>query len=55
VTFYVMVDDPQKYLDRAEQLGGKTVMPPSEIPGAGITLAMLTDPEGHLIGLTKSS
>jgi len=55
VTFYVMVDDPQKYLDRAEQLGGKTLMPPMEVPGAGVTLAMFADPEGHVIGLTKST
>jgi predicted enzyme related to lactoylglutathione lyase len=56
VTFYVMVDDPQKYLDRAEKLGGKTLMPPMEVPGAdGVTLAMFADPDGHLIGLTKST
>jgi hypothetical protein len=55
VTFYVMVDEPQKYLDRAEQLGAKTLMPPTELPGAGVTLAMFADPEGHVIGLTKST
>jgi len=55
VTVYVMVDDPQEYLDRAEQLGGKVLMPPSEIPGSGVTVAMFADPDGHLIGLTKST
>ena len=54
LTFYVMVDDLQKTLDKAEELDGKTVMPPMEVPGAGVTLAMFLDPEGHLIGLTKS-
>jgi predicted enzyme related to lactoylglutathione lyase len=54
LTFYVMVDDPQATLDKVEAMGGKTVMPPSEIPGAGVTIAMFTDPQGHLIGLTKS-
>ena len=49
-----MVDDPQATLDKVETMGGKTVMPPSEIPGAGVTIAMFTDPQGHLIGLTKS-
>ncbi len=53
VTFYVQVEDLQATLDRAEKLGGKTLMPPTEIPGAGVTLAAFTDPEGNRIGLTK--
>lgn len=55
LTVYVMVDDLQKTLDRAEELGGKTVMPAMEVPGAGVTLAQFTDPDGRLIGLTKST
>lgn len=54
VTFYVEVDDPAAYLARAEQLGGKTVMPPTEIPDVNLTYALFTDPEGHAIGLMKS-
>ncbi|HEX9658230.1 MAG TPA: VOC family protein [Bacteroidota bacterium] len=54
VTFYVQVDDLQKYLDRAESLGGRTVMPPMEIPGM-VTLAMFADPEGNVIGMVKAS
>jgi predicted enzyme related to lactoylglutathione lyase len=53
VTFYVGVDDLDTYLKRAESLGGKTVMPPTEIPGM-VTLAQFTDPEGNLIGLVKN-
>lgn len=53
VTFYVEVDDPQAYLDKAEELGGKTVMPVTTIPDM-VTLAMFTDPEGHLIGVVKA-
>ena len=53
VTFYVEVDDPADYLARAERLGGTTVMPPTDIPGCGLTVAMLADPEGHVIGLMK--
>jgi predicted enzyme related to lactoylglutathione lyase len=49
-----MVDDPQATLEKAETMGAKMVMPPSEIPGAGVTIALFTDPHGHLIGLTKS-
>ncbi len=53
VTFYVKVDDLQATLDKAEKLGGKTIMPPMEVPGAGVTLAAFVDPEGNRIGLTK--
>jgi len=54
-TIYVEVDDLQKTLAKVEQLGGKTVMPPSEIPGANppVSIAQFTDPDGRMIGLTK--
>ena len=50
VTFYVHVDDLQAYLNKAESLGGKTVVPPTPIPNIG-SFAMFHDPEGNLIGL----
>ena len=53
VTVYVAVADPQAALDRAEQLGGKTIMPVSEIPGA-VTMALFSDPDGNVVGLVKS-
>ncbi|MBA3432021.1 MAG: VOC family protein [Actinobacteria bacterium] len=53
LTFYVQVEDLQATLDHIEKLGGKTVMPPDEVPG-GPTIAQFTDPSGHLIGLTKA-
>lgn len=52
VTFYVQVDDPQAYLNRIEGMGGKTVMPVTEIPDM-VTFAMFADPEGNVIGLVK--
>mgnify|MGYP000660477607 CR=1 FL=1 len=52
VTFYVEVEDLQAYLDKAVKLGGKVVVPPTEIPGM-VTFAMFTDPEGNRIGLVK--
>jgi predicted enzyme related to lactoylglutathione lyase len=52
VTVYVQVDDLQAALDQAEELGGKAVMPPSDIPG-GPTIAQFTDPDGNQIGLMK--
>ncbi len=53
VTFYVEVDDLQAYLDKAEKLGGKTVMPVTEIPDI-VTMALFSDPEGNVVGLVKS-
>jgi hypothetical protein len=50
VTFFVQVDDLQASLDKAESLGGKTVMPPTQIPGIG-SFAMFQDLEDNAIGL----
>ena len=50
-TFYVQVDDVQEYLDKAAGLGGKTLVPPVEIPTG--TFAWFADPEGNTIGLWK--
>lgn len=52
VTVYVQVDDLQSYLDRASQLGGGTVVPPTEVPGMG-QFAWMTDIDGNIIGLWK--
>ena len=53
VTFYVAVDDPQKFLERAVELGGKVVMPVTVIPGM-VTMAQFSDPEGHVIGIVAN-
>jgi predicted enzyme related to lactoylglutathione lyase len=55
VTFYVEVDDPAAYLTKAEELGGTTVVAPTEIPEFGLTFAFFADPEGHVVGLTKGA
>ena len=54
LTFYVAVDDLAASLKQAESLGGKTVVPPTPIPGVG-SFAMFEDPEGHMIGLLKQA
>jgi Predicted enzyme related to lactoylglutathione lyase len=54
VTIYVEVDDPQAALDKAVSLGGTVAMPVTEIPGA-VTMAMFSDPDGHITGLIKGS
>ena len=49
--FYVQVDDVKAYLDKVASLGGKTLVPPVEIPTG--TFAWFADPEGNTIGLWK--
>ena len=52
VMFYVQVENPQAYLDKAAGLGGSVVVQVTEIPGM-VTYASLADPEGNVIGLVK--
>jgi hypothetical protein len=52
VTFYVETDDLQASLDKAEQLGGTTVVPPTDVPG-GPSIALFSDPGGNVVGLVK--
>ena len=52
-TVYVQVPDLQATLDKATARGGTVVMPPMDVPGGNVTLAMFTDPDGNLIGLSK--
>ena len=49
--FYVQVDDVAAYLAKAASFGGKTLVPPVEIPTG--TFAWLQDPEGNTVGLWK--
>jgi predicted enzyme related to lactoylglutathione lyase len=55
VTFYVEVGDPAAYLEKAEELGGRTIVPPTELEQFGLTFAFFTDPEGHVVGLSKGA
>lgn len=50
VTVYVQVDDLDKALARAEELGGRRIMDPTPIGEMG-DVAMFTDPDGNPIGL----
>jgi predicted enzyme related to lactoylglutathione lyase len=52
-TFYVETDDLQAMLDKANSLGGTTVMPVTDFGGA-MTIAMFNDPDGLLIGLVRA-
>lgn len=55
VTFYIEVDDPAAYLEKVGRLGGKTIVPPTEIPAYNLTFAYFADPEGHVVGLSKGA
>jgi uncharacterized protein len=50
--FYVDVDDVAATLEKAESLGGRTLVPPVEIPAG--TFAWMQDPEGNTVGLWKA-
>jgi predicted enzyme related to lactoylglutathione lyase len=52
VIVYVQVDDLDAYLKKSESLGGKTVVPVTEVPNV-VTFAITTDPEGNWVGLVK--
>lgn len=49
-TFYVEVDDVDARLAKANELGGKTAMPPMDLPD-GMRIAVFTDGDGHPVGL----
>jgi predicted enzyme related to lactoylglutathione lyase len=51
--FYVDVEDVQAALDKAAELGGKTLVGPITIPAG--TFAWFQDPDGNTIGLLKST
>ena len=50
VTFYVHFEDAPAALKRIEALGGKVIMPLTEV-APNTTIALFADPEGHIVGL----
>jgi predicted enzyme related to lactoylglutathione lyase len=48
----VNVDDVGGSVRKAEELGGKTVMPATDMPQ--VTITLVADPEGHVVGLMKT-
>lgn len=51
VKIYMRVDDLDGYLERAEKLGGKRLVPPTDLPGDFGRFAIFTDPDGNQVGL----
>lgn len=54
LTIYVAVDDCEAALAKAEELGGKRIMGPDEVPGQGIKIGQFEDPEGHMVGVLEN-
>ena len=54
VTFYIEVPDVEAALSKAEGLGGSRVMGPEKIMDRS-SWASSRDPEGHLIGVVKTT
>jgi predicted enzyme related to lactoylglutathione lyase len=50
VTFYVHADDPSATLRKVEELGGRVIMPLTEV-APETTIALFSDPEGHIVGI----
>jgi predicted enzyme related to lactoylglutathione lyase len=55
VTFYVGVPDVEAALAKAESLGATRLFGPAPVPGTEVELGQFTDPEGHLIGVMRST
>jgi uncharacterized protein len=53
VTWYVQVSSIDDCLEKAEEMGGTTVMPRTEMDM--VTMAMVADPEGNVVGLVEGS
>jgi len=51
VTVYVQVADIAEYIAKAQELGGKKLVGPIDIPTG--SFAWIADPEGTIIGLLK--
>jgi predicted enzyme related to lactoylglutathione lyase len=51
VKIYVKVDDLPSFIDKAVSLGGTAVVPPTDLPEGYGAFAMVTDPDGNLVGL----
>ena len=52
ITCYVHVEEFEKTLAKVEKLGGKFIMPKTEIESVGV-VAIIADTEGNVIGLWK--
>jgi len=54
VTFYIGVPDVEAALAKAESLGGSRVMGPEKVMEQ-VEIGLFNDPEGHLVGVVRTS
>jgi predicted enzyme related to lactoylglutathione lyase len=54
VTFYVQVPDVEESLAKAESLGGTRIFGPDAVM-EGLEIGQFADPEGHVIGVMRST
>ncbi len=54
VTFYIEVPDVEAALAKAENLGGSRMMGPEKVM-EGVEIGLFNDPEGHMVGVVKTS
>jgi predicted enzyme related to lactoylglutathione lyase len=54
VTFYIEVPDVEAALAKAESLGGTRMMGPEQVMET-IEIGLFNDPEGHLVGVVKTT
>jgi len=52
VLFFIAVQDVAATLKRAEELGGTTIQPATEVPG--VTFGVLSDAQGHVVGVAAN-
>jgi uncharacterized protein len=51
VTFFIAVDDVDSAVNRARELGGQVIQETQHVPG--VAFALIADPQGHVVGVTK--
>jgi predicted enzyme related to lactoylglutathione lyase len=52
VQLFIRVDDVKAYAAKAQELGGRVIIPPQKLPD-GDELAVITDADGIPFGLVK--
>ncbi|MBI4430048.1 MAG: glyoxalase [Ignavibacteriales bacterium] len=52
VIFYVQVEKPQEYLDKAVSMGATVVLPITVVPNM-VTYGIFSDPEGNMVGIVE--
>lgn len=52
ILLYIQVEEIEKYLNKAKELGGKVLKDNTEIPNVG-WFGLFSDPDGNVVGVFK--